>query len=245
MPPVPESSAGPVNGEDTAPIVTHAKAAITDASQSGLVLHTYGYFSARESPDGALVHSGPKNGEGYQYIAPDGTCYQRNWTYNKDGSPTGIIGHGLTGPVVNGKQVVTLTIINRASRTYSQEQTEYSVTGGPNAPGSPALGLASSPSEVQQALQSGQVTQKGTTTVNGTPAMALSVPVPLPNAQGVHLTLHVDAGGYQPLRTVTVVDGNPSGPYVADWMPATPDNIVKAKDDSSIPADYTKVDWAG
>ena len=70
------------------------------------------------------------------------------------------------------------------------------------------------------------------------------MPHRVPDAQGVHLTLYVDARTYQPLRTVTVVDGNPSGPYVADWMPATPDNIAKAKD-NSIPAGYTKVDRAG
>jgi hypothetical protein len=233
---------GPVKGEDTACIVKHVKAEIADASHSSLVLHTYGYFSAHQSPDGSLVRSGPKSGEGYQYIALDGTRYQRNWSYNKDGSPTGIIGHGVTGPVVDGKQDVALTIINHANHTYSQEQTEYSVTGGANAPGSPTLGLASSPSEVQQALQSGQVAQKGTTTVNGTPAIALSITVP--DAQSIHLTLHVDARTYQPLRTVTVVDGNSSGPYIADWMPATPDNIAKTEGDS-IPAGYTKVDWAG
>jgi hypothetical protein len=38
---------------------------IADASHSSLVLHTYGYFSARESPDGSLVCSEPKSGEGY------------------------------------------------------------------------------------------------------------------------------------------------------------------------------------
>jgi len=53
-------------------------------------------FDAHQSPDGSLAHSGPKSGEGYHYIAPDETYYQRNWTYNKDGSPTGIIGHGVT-----------------------------------------------------------------------------------------------------------------------------------------------------
>ena len=247
MLPVPESSAGPVKGEDTAYIVTHVKAGIADASESSRVVHTYGYFSAHESPDGSLVHSGPKRGEGYQYMAPDWTFYQRNWTYNKDGSPTGIIGHGVTGPVVNGKQDTTLTIINHASRTYSQQQAEHSGTGGANAPGWPALGLESSPSEVQQALQSGQVTQKGTTTVNGTPAFALSIPASLigvPHAESVHRTLYADVRTYQPLRTVTVVGGTPGSPYVADWMPATPDNIAKAKDDS-IPVGYTKVDRVG
>ncbi len=108
------------------------------------------------------------------------------------------------------------------------------------------MGLASSPSEVRQALQSGRVTRKGTTTVNGTPAVALSVTVPggMPDARSVHLTLHVDARTYQPLRTVTVAGGNPGGPYVADRMPATPDNIAKARD-GSIPAGYTKARRAG
>jgi hypothetical protein len=215
------------------------------ASQRNLVRHTYGYFDAHQSPDGSLVHSAPKSGKGYQYAAPDGTLYQRNWTYNKDGSPTGIIGHGVTGPVVNGKQNTTLTVINHANRTYGQEQTEYPVTGGANTPEPSAPSLESSPSEVQQALQSGHATRKGTTTVNGTPAIALSITVPrgVPNAQSVHHTLYVDARTYQPLRTVTVVDDNPGGPYVADWIAATPDNIAKAKGDS-IPAAYTEVDMA-
>lgn len=214
---------------------------VRPAGQSSLVLHAYGYFSAHQSPDGSLVHSGPKSGEGYRYIAPDGTRCERNWSYNEDGSPTGIIGNGVTGPVVNGKQDTTLTIINHASRTYGQQQTEYSVTVGANAPRSPALSLASGPSEVRQALRSGQVTRKGTTTVHGTPAIALSIMVP--DARRVHLTLYVDARTWQPLRTVTVVDGNRSGPYVVDRIPATPDNIAKAKGDS-IPVGYTKVDMA-
>jgi hypothetical protein len=53
MPAVPESSAGSVKGDGTASTVTHVKAGITDSSQAGLVLHAYGYSSARESPDGA------------------------------------------------------------------------------------------------------------------------------------------------------------------------------------------------
>jgi hypothetical protein len=79
------------------------------------------------------------------------------------------------------------------------------------------------------ALQGGQATRRGTTTVNGTTAIALSIMAP--DAQGVHLTLYVDARTCQPLRTATVVDGNRSGPYVVDWMPATPGNVAKAKGD--------------
>jgi hypothetical protein len=214
---------------------------VPPASQRSLVFHTYGYFNDRQGPDGSLVHSGSKQGEGYHYLAPDGTHYQRNWSYNKDGSPTGIIGHGVTGPVVNGRQDTSLTVINHASRTYSQQQTEHSVTGGANVPDSPALGLGSSSSEVQRALHGGQATQRGTATVNGTPAVALWIMVP--DAPSLHRTLYVDARTYQPLRTVTVADGNRSGPYVADWMPATPGNVAKAKGDS-IPAGYTRVGMA-
>jgi hypothetical protein len=105
----------------------------------------------------------------------------------------------VTGGPVKGEDPVDI-----ANHTYSQQHTEYSVTGGANAPWYQALDLWSSPSEVQQALQSGQAPQKGTT---------------------------------------TVADGNPR-PYVADWMPATPDDIAKAKDDP-IPAGYTKVDKVG
>jgi hypothetical protein len=209
-----------------------------------LVIHTYGYFSAHQNPDGSLAHSGPKSGEGYRYLAPDGTVYQRNWTYQRDGSPTGVTGRAVTRPVADGRQDVVLTVINHVRRTYGQERTEYPVpphaaAGETDAADPAALGLESTPSQVRQALRGGQATQIGTTTVNGTPAFALSVPVP--RSRRHRLTLHVDARTYQPLRTVTVVDGNP-GPLVADWLPATPGNIAKATDEESIPAGYTKVD---
>jgi hypothetical protein len=210
---------------------------------SPLVLHAYNYFGARENPDGALVHSGRKHGEGYRYTAPDGTHYQRNWTYHQDGSPTGVIGHAVTAPVADGKQDVVLTVINHVRRNYGQERTEYpvaDVADAPEPPPSPILGLESSPSEVRQALQDGQVTRKGATAVNGTPTVALSVPVPL--SQRYRLTLHVDARTYQPLRTVTVVDGGNPIPHVTDWLPATPENIAKAADGESVPAGYTEVD---
>ena len=230
---------GPVKAEDAAYIVNRVKARIADDSQSGTVIHTYLYASGDVSSDGSLVNLGPEKGEGWDYAAPDGTFYQRNVGVNADESPTGITGIGVTGPVVNGKSDVTLTVINSTNHTYSQTQTEYSVPA--NAPAtSPAAGLQSSPSEVQRALQSGQVTQEGTTTVNGTQAIALSVT--LPSAEDLDYTLYVDAQTYQPLRTVTVgTSADNSTANVADWIPATPDNIAKAED-NSIPAGYTKVD---
>jgi hypothetical protein len=231
---------GPVKAKETAYIVKRVKARITDDSQNGTVIHTYLYASGDVSSDGSLVNLGPENGQGWDYAAPDGTFYQRNVGVSADRSlsPTGITGIGVTGRVVNGKQDVTLTLINPTNRTYSQTQTDYSVPA--NAPAtSPAVDLQSSPSEVQRALQSGQVTQEGTTTVNGTQAIALSVT--LPGAEDLDYTLYVDAQTYQPLRTVTVgTSADNSTAYVADWIPATPDNIAEAED-NSIPAGYTKV----
>jgi hypothetical protein len=232
---------GPVKGEEPAGIVKPVQPDRAHAD-SGMVRHTYGYLSGHVNADGSLVHSGQMTEEGYLYIARDGTRYTRGWRCNRDGSPTGIIGHGVMSPVVNGEQRKTSTIINHASRTYSQEHTEYSVAGGVNAPWYQALDLWSSPSEVQQAMRGGQAPQMGTATLHGTPAIALSITVP--HSPNLHRTLYADALTYQPLRTVTIADGNPR-PYIADWMPGTPDNIARAKDDDPIPDGYTKVDNAG
>ena len=92
---------------------------------------------------------------------------------------------------------------------------------------------------MQQALQSGQVTQQGTATVDGTQAIALSMTAPnAPGNPSTHIALYVDAQTYQPLRTVAVVDGAPDL-SVGDWVPATPGNIAMAKDES-VPAGYTR-----
>jgi hypothetical protein len=230
---------GPVKAEDTAYIVNRVKAKIADDNQSGIVIQTQLYASGDVSSDGSVT-LGTQTGEGWDYAAPDGTFYQRNVGVSADGSPnpTAVTGIGVSGPVVNGKQDVTLTVINAANHTYSRELTVYSVPPGTPAAPSPAVDLQSSSAEVQQALQSGQVTQEDTTTVDGTPAIALSVAAP----QSLQFTVYVDAQTYQPLRTVTVgTDSSNSTAFVTDWIPATSDNIAKAEDDS-IPAGYTKVD---
>jgi hypothetical protein len=149
-------------------------------------------------------------------------------------------------PDGNGKYDDSRTIIDPGNQTYSQDQ--FPGLSNPNATSTP--NLFSSPSEVQRALQNGQVTQNGMTTVNGIPAIALSVNVPSGSSTvssrsgsrpvSTDLTLYVDAQTYQPLRTVLGLGGSPDL-LVADWVPATPDNVAKAMDDS-IPAGYTKVD---
>jgi hypothetical protein len=229
--PAPAVSLGAVKIEDTADILKRVQAKVAGAIHNGTVLHAYSYFDSHVSSDGSLVSSGPMSGQSWEYTAPDGAWYTRNTRNNRDGSPTGVIGIDVLGPVVNGRQSETQTIINTANHTYSRMRTEGYASGP-----SSGLGLQSSPSEVQQALRSGHVTQKGRTTVHGTPTIALS----LPDRRGQYI-LYVNARTGQPLRTVITVDGNPSPPYVTDWIPATPDNIAKAEDDS-IPAGYKKVD---
>jgi hypothetical protein len=201
------------------------KAKVADSHGDALI-HESEYASGDVSSDGSLVNLGQKVDDLYDYTAPDGTEYMRNISYQDD----------VLGPDGNGKENDARTIINFVTHTYSQAQAKgISVSNGP------APNLNSSPSQVQQALQSGQVTQKGTTTVNGTQAIALAITVPpsVPGAGSVDLILYVDAQTYQPLRMVEVFDGHPAL-IVADWIPATPDNIAQAEEDS-IPAGYTKV----
>jgi hypothetical protein len=229
---------GPVTVQDTAYIVKRVKARVAD-SHNGTVIHSYNYAKGDVSSDGSLVNLGWKIDDEYDYAAPAGTVYMSSALNNADGSPY------LTGSNVlvpdghgDGKGVDTRILVNPATHTYSQAQ--FSGVSDPQA-GLPTPNLYSTASEVQQALRSGQVTQKGTATVNGTQAIALSIRVPsVRGAVNQDLTLYVDAQTYQPLRTVAVLDGHPDL-LVADWIPATPDNIAQAKDDS-IPAGYTKVD---
>jgi hypothetical protein len=222
---------GPVKIDDTAYILKRVQAKVADDIHNGTVFHSYSYFDSHVSSDGSLVSSGPMSGQSWEYTAPDGAWYTRNTQNNRDGSPTGVIGIDVLGSVVNGRQSETQTIIDAANHTYSRMRTEGYASGS-----SSGLDLHSSPSQVQRALRSGHVTQKGRTTVHGTPAIALS----LPDRRGQYI-LYVDARTGQPLRTVSTTRGNPSPPYVTDWVPATRENIAKAEDDS-IPAGYKRLE---
>jgi hypothetical protein len=218
---------GAVKIEDTAYIVKRVKAKIADGSQTGLVIDSFSYAGSHLTSVGSVVDLGPKTFDVYYYTAPDGTVYMGN------GPDTSVL-----GPIVNGKRSVTETTINNANHTYSQTQTtEVYGSAAANARAQPAVNVSSSSSEVLRALQSGQVTQLGMTTVNGTQAIALSVKkLRIPGS----FTVDVDAHTYEPLREVSTVTGNSAPPYISDWLPATPENIAKAKGES-IPAGYTKV----
>jgi hypothetical protein len=229
---------GPVKVEDTAYIVRRVKANVANG-QGGAVIHGYTYARGDVSSDGSLVNLGAKIDDEYDYTASDGTTYMRSGWNNPDGSPY-LTGSNVLVPDSNGdgKSTDTRTLINPVSHTYTRAQ--FSGVSDPTA-GLPTPNLYSSSSEVQHALQTGQVTQQGTAIVNGTEAIALSIKEPsMPGTANQNLTLYVDAQTYQPLRTVLVLDGHPDL-LVADWMPATPDNIAQAED-GSIPAGDTRVD---
>ena len=236
--PVAAVPGGPVRAQDTAYIVKRVKASVAGAGQHGTFIHDYAYAGGKVSSDGSVVNLGWKLADVYDYTAADGTEYSREVIYQADGSPylTMTDHYGLG---VNGALVDVQTIVNPRHHVYSQ--TRYPGASGLQRTVTPTL--FGSPSEVRQALQSGQVTQKGAATVNGAQAIVLAVTVPGGSSgSGDHVTLYVDAQTYQPLRTVTAYDGRPDL-EVADWVPATPDNIAKAQD-ASVPAGYTKVDKA-
>lgn len=227
----PTVTVGGGQAHDTAYIVKRVKAKVADANQSGTAIHGSLYGNSDENSDGSLS-LGAKYEDEYDYTAPNGAAYDHETYYHSDGSPR-LITSNMCSP--DGDCIGT--IINPVNHTYSQTQ-----TSGSSGSEGPTPNLNSSASEVQQALQSGQVTQMGTTTVNGTPAIALSVTFTAPSgATPTHFTLYVDAHTYQPLRTVTTVlvldDHNVS---VSDWVPATPDNVAQAQA-NSIPAGYMKV----
>lgn len=224
----------PAKTENTAYIIKRVKAKLAADSHRNTVVHTQLYASGKVTSNGSLLVHGPKKAEGWVYLPPDGAFYQRNVGINADGSPTGIIGTVALGPVAKGKSQATFTVVDTTNHTYSQMQADYSVD--PNAP--TTVGLQSSPAEVQRELQSGQVTQEGTTTVNGTKAIALSIAA---QSGPVDYILYVDAQTYQPLRTATVgTSAQNSTAYIADWIAATPATIAKSKG-APIPAGYTKV----
>lgn len=221
---------------NTAYIVKRVQANLAADAQSGTVIQSNDYSTGQVNSDGSLVNLGRQVHRAYEYVAPDGTEYSRETYYNQDGSVE-IIGFDKYVPAANGEGTDTSTTINPAKREYSQAR--YGKTPDPDGGMTPSL--HSSPSQVQQALQSGQVTQDGIATVDGTQVIVLSVTVRSKPAQST--VLYVDAQTYQPLRAVWQVDGSGHVLFVQDWVPVTRDSIAKAKADS-IPSGYTKADPA-
>ena len=245
-PAVAPASGGSVSAQDTAYIVKRVKAHLTDASQGGTLIQTTEYAKGSVSADGTLSNlSSWLIASDIDYTAADGSQYSFETMYNENGSTyltmsddynstnaSGSIGaSGNTGAAGAGASDDQIEI-NPSKQLYSRNS--YPVSG----PSEGALGSDSS--TVRQAIQSGQVTQVGRSTANGTPAIVLSVKAA--NAQGSELLLYVDAQNYQPLQTVQTLSPSPSL-TVSQWMPATSALIAKAET-TSIPSGYTEVSKA-
>jgi hypothetical protein len=230
----------PGYAESTAYIVRRVTARIADAGHRGVVVRTRLYAGTSASTNGSF-RLGPLIGRGWDYDAPDGTLYQRNVGIDVYGRPTGITGFAITTPgsAIDRISGFTLTTIDSARHTFSRQHSVYSAPAG-SAATPPIVDLQSSPTKVQQALERGRVTeQAATATISGRRAIALVVR--LPYRDHLHYIVYVDAQTDQPLRTVTTGTGpSNAATFVADWVPATPDHIAAAKDDS-IPPGYTQV----
>jgi hypothetical protein len=222
-------SGGPVHSVDTAYIVKRVRANVAASSQDGTFWHSQQFAGGTLGSDGSLLNLGPKLSDTVDYKAPDGTGGFHELMYNEDGTLSLTMADRFSRDA-DGTTQDAQTIVNPRRQVYSQTQYGDSDTLG----GGQSLTLSSSASQVQQALQSGQVTQTGTAMINDTQARALSIAVP-----NEEFTLYVDAQTYQPLRTVMSIDGSKDF-EVTDWLPATADNIAQAEDDS-VPAGYAQV----
>ena len=235
--PTATGSGGPDKGVNTAYIVKRVKAKIAEeVSQDNTASQYVEYNSGEVSSDGTLT-LGPKAYEDSQYTASNGVEYDHATWFNTDGS-TNFISVTVKDPVVDGRQSFSGTYIEQANHTYSQIQTDPSSAGAGKSPVGPTPSMNSSPSQVQQALQSGQVTELGTPMFNGSQAIALSI-----NAPHYQNILYVDPQTYQPVGQAIIPDHfvrGLSAVGISYWVPTTPANIAMAKDDS-IPAGDTKV----
>jgi hypothetical protein len=122
----------------------------------------------------SLVNLGNKMGDQYEYTAPDGTEYTHDAWFDKDNGNMFLTGSSRWVPDAgsDGSGTGDVTFVNPSRQTYSQAQVPdladlNAQVVTPN--------LQSTTTQVQQALQSGQVTQTGTVTVDGRQAIALSI----------------------------------------------------------------------
>ena len=133
--------------------------------------------------------------------------------------------HDTNGQVTEHGQSLSL---DYGTRTYTEGPMTLTYT--------PAAGqlpsLLSTTDEISQALQNGTVSQAGTTTIDGTAAISLSV------TGEVGMTLYVNAQTDQPLRMVLSNPTNSDNePIITDLQPASQANVANTQE-PSIPAGF-------
>ncbi|MGH2873607.1 MAG: hypothetical protein ACRDL5_14245, partial [Solirubrobacteraceae bacterium] len=195
----------------------------------------------------------PDREQDWMYVDPStGVQYQRDIYPHASASSGSVI--GIIATPVNGYLHFNILTVDHTDRTWSESK---SVASAPIPTGVTTGSIATddTPQELRQALADAGVTQMGTTTVNGTTAIALSFPASgsvtvhtdsqshrppfkRPTTPSSHdrtatatVTLYVDSQSYQPLREVTATPtaGGVTETSMQNWLPATPANIALTK----------------
>lgn len=250
------SSAGPTTAKhelanlpqarDTAYIVKHVRAALAASP---------GYVTESVLPDGE---------QDWMYVDPTtGVQYQRDIYPAASGTPGSET--AIVATPVNGYLHFDIVNVDNADHIWTQSE---SVASAPIPTGVQVGGIAdllgNTPQQIRQALANADVTQTGTTTVDGTAAIELSFPdsgtvIGHANSQGNEsppeivttptsgdaaaastATLYIDSQTYQPLSEVTTTTTSGGGTATAtqNWLSATPANIALSK--LTVPSGYTQ-----
>jgi hypothetical protein len=226
---------------DTAYIIKRVKAKVAAATPSQFIVSSTQYDAGNVRADGSGTPGAKVQAEGI-YQAADGTVYRRQEWFGAGGKVRFTISDAYT-PNGSGKTDDAQTVVNPSARTYNR--TTYRNVPGPNAGGA-TLGVTSSATEVQQALQTGQVSQSGTTTLDGRTVLVLTVRLSSGGGLRQSMILYVDPDTYQPLQDavlqiLTLPGTHDRGNLTTDdWEPVTQANIA-AIEDASVPAGYDEV----
>jgi hypothetical protein len=231
---------------DTAYIVKHVQAALATSTA---------YVTESVLPDGE---------QDWMYVDPTtGVQYQRD-IYPPASATAGSV-TGIVATPVNGYLHFDIVNVDNADHTWTQSE---SVASAPIPTGVEVGGIADllggTPQQIEHALANLDVTQTGTTTVNGTAAIELSFPdsgtvtghansqanqnppeaatspISGDTAATSTATLYIDSQTYQPLTEVWTTPTSDGGTATntQNWLPATPANIALTK--LTVPSDYTR-----
>jgi hypothetical protein len=242
---VPSTGGPPPAARETAYIVRRVRARLAQLATAGqgLVLERTGTIG-NGTPGDPIVHNSD-----WAYVDPrSGIAYQRSVDRAAGGAVLSI--NTLVTTPVNGVLHTKVRFLDPSSGTYFV--TGHAPPGGTIAEARAAgtqLGIRSTARQIEQALKSGAVTQRGTATVDGKPTIKLLVP-PSPALVSVGLprdttiTLYVDEKTYLPVEQVDDVpvghDGSAGhNTSVSRWLPATPLNIALTR--SRVPTGYRQV----